>query len=96
MPILEALGIARRESRVRFGGKNGGTYTLKAGDVAMLPAGTGRDDFGACAPAGTSDECTIVADRPRARKSIPKAPSARKDPIYGMGGPLSNLWKKAK
>jgi hypothetical protein len=28
-------------------------------------------------------------------KTIPKVPP-RKDPVYGTGGPLSKLWKKAK
>jgi uncharacterized protein YjlB len=37
-----------------------------------------------------------VEDRPRAVKAIPKVPSPRRDPVYGTGGPLSNLWKKAK
>jgi uncharacterized protein YjlB len=37
-----------------------------------------------------------VDDRPRALKTIPKVPVPRKDPVYGSGGSLSKLWKKAK
>jgi uncharacterized protein YjlB len=101
----EVLGIARGKGRVRFGGKTGRSFTLKTGDVVILPAGTGHQCLsaskdllviGAYPPAGTYDECTTVEDRPRALKSIPKVPSPRKDPVYGTGGPLPKLWKKAK
>lgn len=102
--IHEVLGIARK-GRVRFGGNKGRIFTLKAGDVAVLPAGTGHqclsadDDFlvvGAYPPTGTYDECTSVEDRPRALKTIPKVPVPRKDPVYGADGPLLKLWKKLK
>jgi uncharacterized protein YjlB len=35
----EVLGIARGEVKVEFGGAKGNAITLKAGDVAILPAG---------------------------------------------------------
>ena len=103
--IHEALGIARGRGRVRFGGNKGRIFTLKAGDVAVLPAGTGHQclsaaaDFlvvGAYPPAGTYDECTSVEDRQRALKTIPKVNVPRKDPVYGTVGPLAKLWKKTK
>jgi len=93
--IHEVLGIARGKGRVRFGGKKGRIFTLKAGDVAIVPAGTGHqclsadDEFlviGAYPPTGTYDECTTVEERPRALKTIPKVPVPRKDPVYGAGG----------
>jgi uncharacterized protein YjlB len=103
--IHEVLGVASGKGRVRFGGAKGRIFTLKAGDVVILPAGTGHqclsadDDFlvvGAYPPTGTYDECRTVEDRPRALKTIPKVPVPRKDPIYGTGGSLSKLWKKAR
>ena len=73
--IHEVLGVARGKGRVRFGGNKGRIFTLKAGDVVILPAGTGHqclsadDDFlvvGAYPATGTYDECTTV-ERPSAR-----------------------------
>lgn len=103
--IHEALGIARGKGRVRLGGNKGKIYTLKAGDIAILPAGTGHQclsaggDFlvvGAYPPAGTYDECTDVADHPHAVRTIPRVPKPRKDPVYGSKGPLLKLWKSKK
>jgi hypothetical protein len=83
----------------------GRIFKLKAGDVAILPVGTGyqclsaSDDFlliGAYPPTGTYDEGTTVEDSARALKAIPKVALPRKDPVYGKGGPLSKLWKKAR
>jgi uncharacterized protein YjlB len=100
--IHEVLGIARGEGKVQFGGLKGRTISVKAGDVAILPAGTGHqrlsasDDFlliGAYPPDGTYDECTRSEDRKKALKTIPKVGRPRKDPVYGSGGPLLGLWR---
>ena len=94
--IHEVLGIARGTGRVRFGGDKGRIVALKAGDVAILPAGTGHqclkasDDFlviGAYPPTGTYDECTKLEDRPRALKTIPKTAKPRKTRFTVRGVP---------
>jgi uncharacterized protein YjlB len=99
------LGIARGKGTVRFGGNNGRTIQLKAGDVAILPAGTGHQclaaskDFlvvGAYPPSGTYDECTKSEDHARALKTIPRVGRPRKDPFYGPKGPLLSAWKPAR
>ena len=102
--IHEVLGIARGDGRVQFGGTRGRTLTVKAGDVAILPAGTGHQclaaskDFlviGAYPPTGKYDECTSSQDHARAIKTIPKVALPRKDPVYGATGPLRTEWRRS-
>jgi uncharacterized protein YjlB len=101
--IHEVLGIAGGSGRVQFGGTRGRTLTVKAGDVAILPAGTGHQclsaskDFlviGAYPPTGKYDECTSSQDHARAIKTIPKVALPRKDPVYGAAGPLKTQWRR--
>jgi uncharacterized protein YjlB len=103
--IHEVLGVARGSGKVQFGGRRGRTLTLKAGDVAVLPAGTGHerlaasDEFlvvGAYPPDGTYDKCTGSEDHARAVRTIPEVPRPRKDPVYGGRGPLLDLWKASR
>ena len=98
--IHEVLGVARGSVRVRFGGKLGRSIMLKAGDVAILPAGTGHQCLaakdllvvGAYPEAGTYDECRPnYPDHDKAIRTIPKVPRPRKDSIYGPNGPLLKL-----
>ena len=101
--IHEVLGIARGSGRVQFGGPRGRVLPLAAGDIAILPAGTGHQclqgskDFlvvGAYPSTGTYDECTTPEDREIALTTIPKTAQPGKDPVYGKDGPLLRAWKK--
>lgn len=101
--IHEVLGVARGFGVVQFGGKRGRTIKVKAGDVAILPAGTGHErlaqsgDFlvvGAYPPDGRYDECTGSEDHPSAVKTIPLVPKPKHDPVYGDAGPLSKAWSQ--
>ena len=47
--IHEVLGVARGTASVRFGGHKGRRLHLKAGDVVILPAGTGHECISASA-----------------------------------------------
>jgi uncharacterized protein YjlB len=103
--IHEVMGIARGTGKVQFGGNRGRVLTLKAGDVAILPAGTGHQslsasrDFlvvGAYPPSGSYDECTSSEAHERALKTIAKAGRPRKDPVFGGRGPLLKLWKPVR
>jgi uncharacterized protein YjlB len=101
--IHEVLGIARGRARVRFGGATGEELEVAAGDVAVLPAGTGHQRLsasgdllviGAYPPAGTYDLCRATAEtRERALATIPHVPVPATDPLYGADGPLMALWR---
>jgi uncharacterized protein YjlB len=100
----EVLGVARGHARVRFGGEHGKELRLKAGDVVVLPAGTGHQRLaaskdllvvGAYPLSGSYDECrTSAAAHDRALTTIPKVALPRKDPVYGRDGPLTRLWRR--
>jgi len=99
----EVLGVARGHARVRFGGNSGKVVDLRAGDVVVLPAGTGHQSLdaskdllviGAYPRNGKYDECRgSRQEHERALESIPKVPLPAKDPVYGADGPLRDAWK---
>ena len=103
--IHEALGIASGRARVQLGGRGGEVFELAAGDVVVLPAGTGHqklsgsDDFvviGAYPPDGTYNLCRgdNPAERTKALTNIPKVPLPSSDPVLGKDGPLPRLWRR--
>lgn len=101
----EVLGIARGRVTVRVGGDAGPRVTLRAGDVAVLPAGTGhrrlrasRDLLvvGAYPAGGHYDEPRPEEiDAAEARRAIARVPRPRQDPVYGVTGPVTALWAAA-
>jgi uncharacterized protein YjlB len=101
--IHEVLGVARGRARVRFGGKRGKIVPLKAGDVVILPAGTGHQALsatkdllvvGAYPPDGTYDEYKGSArEHARALACIADVPLPRTDPVYGARGKMKTLWR---
>ncbi len=103
--VHEALGVARGHARVRFGGDRGREFEIAAGDIAILPAGTGHRCLSA-----SSDFCVIGAYPPgpkmqitrptpenhaKALKTIPEVPLPKTDPVLGPDGPLVRLWKRS-
>jgi uncharacterized protein YjlB len=102
--VHEVLGIARGSARVRFGGDKGKVLEISAGDVAILPAGTGHQCLSA------SDDFSVVGAYPpgppmdlqrpspeahvKALKTIPMVALPKSDPVMGKDGPLVRLWTK--
>jgi uncharacterized protein YjlB len=92
----EALGIARGWARVRFGGEAGDVLRLEAGDVAILPAGTGHQRIEASVdllvvgayPEGQAADL-VRADRrpvtPETLARIAAVPLPAADPVRGGG-----------
>ena len=100
----EVLGIARGRARVQFGGPKGKMLALKAGDVVVLPAGTGHQALfasknllvvGAYPPDGKYEEYQgALSEHDRAVEMIAKVRKPAKDPVYGAQGPLMKLWRR--
>jgi uncharacterized protein YjlB len=101
--VHEALGVVRGHALVKFGGSNGQEIEIAAGDVAVLPAGTGHQCLSA-----SQDFCVIGAYPPgpkmhitlptaenhnKALKTIPAVKVPASDPALGEKGPLVRLWK---
>jgi len=76
---------------------------VRAGDVAVLPAGTGHRlidasrNFlvvGAYPPEETYDECTGTRDLAEARKRIARVKKPPCDPVQSKKGGIAMLWKR--
>jgi uncharacterized protein YjlB len=102
--VHEVLGIARGSARVRFGGDQGKELEIAAGDVAILPAGTGHQclsasaDFsvvGAYPPGPPMDlQRPTPQNHAKALKTIPEVRLPATDPVMGKDGPLVKLWTR--
>ncbi len=97
----EALGCAAGSAVVLLGGPDGREVRFGAGDVAVLPAGTGHRrlrasaDFlvvGAYPPGQRADICR-TAPTPEMLARISELPAPWADPVCGEGDGLALAWR---
>jgi uncharacterized protein YjlB len=101
----EVLGIARGRATVEFGGARGQALTVEAGDVVVLPAGTGHRRIEASGDllvvgayprnASFDQKRPGQVDHKKAVAAIAEVPMPEMDPVHGREGPLMTLWKGA-
>ncbi|WCM49234.1 cupin [Pseudomonas sp. WJP1] len=98
----EVLGVASGHARLMLGGPDGHVLQVRAGDVLLLPAGTGHcdldssDDFlvvGAYPPGQHADMCR-EAPCAAQQQSIDALPFPDQDPVQGTHGAVSEFWSR--
>lgn len=101
----EVLGFAEGEARLMLGGESGVLVHVRAGDVLVLPVGTGHrqvkgsSDFLAVGgyPAGQSWDICRSEPSPETASAMETLSFPASDPVSGRSGALRRLWipKKA-
>lgn len=99
----EVLGVLSGTATVAFGGPDKLEIDVQAGDMVVLPAGTGHcllsasDDFKVIGayPKGQEnyDICTEKDDIEEKKENIRQVALPKADPVSGQNGPLLEHWK---
>jgi uncharacterized protein YjlB len=101
----EVLGIAAGTANVMLGGPQGQALELTAGDVVILPAGTGHRNL------GSSADLLVVGAYPNGMRwdlrrgdpaehdevlaNVARVPLPDQDPVTGSEGPVVQIWGSA-
>ncbi|WP_158894355.1 MULTISPECIES: cupin domain-containing protein [unclassified Pseudomonas] len=100
----EVLGVARGQASLRLGGEMGQDVQVTAGDVVVLPAGTGHRNLESSADflvvgAYPPDQQAFITQRAdpathaRSVGLIAGVPLPASDPVTGHDGALPALWR---
>lgn len=99
----EVLGVLEGSAMLLLGGPDGEEVAVQAGDMVVLPAGTGHcrksatPDFKVIGayPEGQEDYdiCTEKDKTDEKKKNIARVPMPAADPVGGPEGPLMHHWK---
>ncbi|WEX90316.1 cupin domain-containing protein [Sinorhizobium garamanticum] len=99
----EVLAVARGKARLLIGGPAGKELEVMAGDVLLLPAGTGHCRIAASAdflviggyPPGQHADIQRGPATNADRQAIASVPLPQFDPVFGTDGPAVTLWQRA-
>lgn len=97
----EVLGVYAGSARLMLGGPQGHVLEVKAGDVLLLPAGTGHCNL------GSSDDFMVVGAYPPGQEgdinrdpatdaqiaAIARLTFPHSDPVLGSGGGVMKMWQ---
>jgi uncharacterized protein YjlB len=100
---LEALGVAAGQATLALGGPQGDELAVSAGDVLVLPAGTGHkrvgssDDFQVVGayPPGQEDYDLLRGDPAELEQAVANIEQVKLPatcPVAGEDGPLVEAW----
>ena len=98
----ETLAIYSGSALVHLGGEEGSKINIQAGDIIVIPAGTGHknlesDDLGVVGayPDGMMYDLMRgePGERPQADKHIAAVPVPEQDPLLGRNNGLIKIWK---
>lgn len=103
----EVLGVIKGSVKLHIGGKKGIILTASAGDILVLPAGTGHKklqsspDFQVVGayPNGISYNTHTggaEGEHPQVLREIARVPLPDQDPLLGDEGPMHVYWKKTE
>ena len=98
----EVLGVRNGSAILQIGGEQGETLEVAAGDVVLLPAGTGHKKLEASGdfeivgayPGGVSYNLKTgePGERPYVLEDIQNTPLPKMDPVFGDSGPVIENW----